>query len=567
MVAGIGMVAMGIAAMASHELMDATKRRLAQVSYLLASQNEGWFDAFISTMGSWAANPVVVEAALNPDEQALIGESNQYFQHLVEQFRVLQTVNLHDVDGRCVASSIPSRIGLAEMQSVVRTRKDFLEALRGTNGVSGALWGQATHRPVIAVSVPVYDKETLAGVLRAVVDLGFYNEQYLERLLTGLSNRAYVFDPEMKSKEESDLKVWDIIVDQPYAVPLESPPRLVHEQGEGIFIYGNGSEKRLAAFYRARRLDWVFVVEESLAEIHRPIRLIFAVAGAVALFIFVAIWIAVRRATQPVIRGIEQCAQRAQEIGRGVLEGQLPSNSIGEIGWLTDGLNRMADNLRKQRDKLAEAAQNRRKLDEAEKLVARTELHMLRLQMNPHFLFNALNSIEALVTREPDGARRMIHRLAVFCRASLLVKENGISTLGDEITLVEQYLAIEKMRWGESLHVDFLVDESLKDLPFPAFILQPLADNAVKYGQLSGVDPLFVRITVERREFHIHLEVANVGRWFPNGGPAAVSSGVGLSNVEQRLQNLYGDRFRMEKSEENGWVRVRLLLREEEHEG
>ena len=187
---------------------------------------------------------------------------------------------------------------------------------------------------------------------------------------------------------------------------------------------------------------------------------------------------------------------------------------------------------------------------------------MLRLQMNPHFLFNALNSIEALVTRDADAARRMIHQLAAFCRASLLVREDGMSTLGDEIRLVEQYLAIEQVRWGASLQVTFQVDESLKDIPFPAFILQPVADNAVKYGQLSGVDPLAVRVTAERRGQNLYLEVANAGRWFPNGGPADQSLRIGLSSVVQRLKNLYGERCRLEKSESDGWVRVSLELRE-----
>lgn len=562
MVAGVTVVALGTAAMAGHELMEAAKRRLAQASYLLATQSEGWFDAFASTLNGWAANPQVEAVFLQPDNPDIIAESNTYFQELVARTPVLQTVNLLALDARCLAASIPTRVGLEEMQNVVRDRSDFISARNGTTGFSGALWGLATHRPIIAVSVPVYSRGAIVGVLRSVVDLGFYNERYLEKLLTGLSGRAYVFDPEMKLKEEAYLKVWDIITDRPYTLPIESPPDLMREEDAGFFIHGKGRERCLAAFQHARVPDWVFVVEESMSAIYRPIRLIFSVAGAVVLFIFVAVWVAVRQAVHPVIQGIEQCAKRAQDIGRGTLEGRLPTHSIAEIGCLTDGLNRMAENLEEQRERLAVAEQDRRKLDEAEKLVARTELHMLRLQMNPHFLFNALNSIEALVTRDAEGARRMIHQLAAFCRASLLVKEDGMSTVGDEINLVKQYLAIEQVRWGASLKVTFQVDESLKDIPFPAFILQPVADNAVKYGQLSGADPLFVRVTAERHGQNLYLEVANVGRWFPNGGPADQSLRVGLSSVVQRLKNLYGERCCLEKSESDGWVRVSLELRE-----
>ena len=686
MALGVGGMALALYSFASHELADTATKQLAQATSRLASQSENWFAGLMHNAAGWAATPVVRDVVLHPGDRARVDMANAWFQGLVHESSVLQTVNLMDPDARCIASSIPSRIGLVDMQNVVRDRSDFLEALHGRAGVSGAIWGHATQRPIVAVSVPVRVEGRVVGVLRAVVDLGFYNDRYLGSLLIGLSGRAYVFDPEMESKKSPNLKVWDIITDKNYTLAVRLPDEVSLGGEEGFFIHGWGRDRRLAAFRRVHMPDWVFVVEEPLAEINAPIHLVRNVTLGAAAFILLAVWVAVRRATRPIIQGIEQCASLAQEIEHGELDRRLILDSTDEVGLLAQGLNHMSESIRTHRAQLQaaeamyrgvfesaaegivrtngdggilmvnpamirmlgydspeqlrgrsvqsfyadaerrdefiallvrdgvvhdfevelvrrdgsrmstlldaraekggqgglllingivrdmtarrEAEQARSRLIEAEKLVAQAQLRMLRLQMNPHFLFNTLNSIDALVTQDPAGAQRMVRLLAAFCRASLLVKEDGMSTVGDEMNLIDQYLAIEKVRWGDALRVEFAVQAEVEDVSIPAFVLQPLVGNAIKYGQLSGADPLCVRVSAGRRDGRVVLEVDNRGRWFSAGErPVEASTGVGMLNVEQRLRNLYGSRFRFDKLEEDGWVKVRIVLTEDESDG
>ena len=683
MALGVGGMALALYSLASHELADTAKKRLAQASAMLAAQSENWFGGLAHNAAGWGEVSLVRDVVVSPQDGACVDMANKWFQGLVRESSVLQTVNLLDLNARCIASSIPSRIGLVDMQNVVRDRSDFLEALQGRAGVSGAIWGHATQRPIVAVSVPVWVEGRVAGVLRVVVDLGFYNDKFLGSLLIGLSGRAYVFDPDMESKMSPNPKIWDIVTDNKYASPIRLPDEVSLGGEEGFFIHGRGRDRRLAAFRRAHVPDWVFVVEEPLAEINAPIRLVRNVTLGAATFILLAVWVAIRRATRPIIRGIEQCASLAQEIEHGKLDRRLSLDSPDEVGLLAQGLNHMSESIRTQREQLqaaeamyrgvfesaaegivrtngdggilmvnpamvrmlgydspeqlldrsvqsfytdagrrdefiarlardgvvhdfevelvrrdgrrlsslldAQAEKNnqgeillingivhdvtarqeaelaRRRLVEAEKLVAQARLRMLRLQMNPHFLFNTLNSIDALVAQDPAGAQRMVRLLATFCRASLLVKEDGMSTVGEELHLIDQYLAIEKVRWGDALRVEFAVQAGVETVGLPAFVLQPLVGNAIKYGQLSGADPLHVRVSAARQDGQVVLEVDNRGRWFSAGErPVEASTGVGLSNVEQRLRNLYGDRIRIDKLDEDGWVKVRIVLTEDE---
>ena len=188
-------------------------------------------------------------------------------------------------------------------------------------------------------------------------------------------------------------------------------------------------------------------------------------------------------------------------------------------------------------------------------LADRAQLEMLRYQINPHFLFNSLNSIRASIDEDADRARRMVTQLSEFLRYSLLHHGAAEVALGEEVEAVRNYLAIEKTRFEERLEVDFDIDEAAEGLPTPSFLLNPLVENAIKHGLKSPARPLRVRVSARVEGGALLLEVANTGSLAGGGG-----TGVGLRNTRERLEKVYGGRGRLELFEEGGWVRARITL-------
>ena len=195
---------------------------------------------------------------------------------------------------------------------------------------------------------------------------------------------------------------------------------------------------------------------------------------------------------------------------------------------------------------------------ETERLLAEARWDTLRHQLNPHFLFNALNSLDALMINNHDSAREMIERLADFCRASLVETGDGMSFIANEIEMLKNYLWIERMRWQDSLQVEWKVDHSLNGLQIPVFTLQPLVENAIKYGQRSGSDPLIIKIRIEKIEKCVLIQVSNNGRWFDRHETGSESSGVGLKNLKERYRCVYGNNTKFETEEKDGFVFVSI---------
>lgn len=168
----------------------------------------------------------------------------------------------------------------------------------------------------------------------------------------------------------------------------------------------------------------------------------------------------------------------------------------------------------------------------AEALASEARLAMLRNELNPHFLFNALNSVIGVISEEPARAQGMVRQLSGLLRHTLSAKET--STLAEEVRVAEQYLAIEQVRFEERLAVHIDVPEALRCRSVPPMLLQPLVENAVKHGM--GVDTLHVRISAEESGDRLRLVVANNGRLDPRHG-----TGVGLRNLRERLQHDHPD--------------------------
>lgn len=197
----------------------------------------------------------------------------------------------------------------------------------------------------------------------------------------------------------------------------------------------------------------------------------------------------------------------------------------------------------------------------AEALAHEARIKMFRYQLNPHFLFNALNSIGALATEAPQKVPCMIGELSGFLRYSLLESPNLVVPLRDEIAAARHYLAVEQVRFEDDLKVEIDVDDAAACREVPAFVVLPLVENAVKHGRQASKVPLRIRLAARVQDGSLWIEVANTGSWTQRSG--AAGTGTGLRNVGQRLVEHYGERnHRLEIAEQDGWVRARIRIDE-----
>ncbi|HEY2381224.1 MAG TPA: histidine kinase [Terriglobia bacterium] len=185
------------------------------------------------------------------------------------------------------------------------------------------------------------------------------------------------------------------------------------------------------------------------------------------------------------------------------------------------------------------------------------ELRTLRAQIDPHFLFNSLNSISALVTTDPKAARRMCILLADFFRGCLKLGSEPRISLSEEIRLAECYLDIERVRLGARLQVEREIDQQSGFCMVPPLIMQPLIENAITHGIGPMVEGGTVRVQAERNGAGVKIVVENP--YDPELG-AKTGSGVGLKNVRMRLANLYSDNARLDIDREGTRFRVQLQL-------
>ena len=215
---------------------------------------------------------------------------------------------------------------------------------------------------------------------------------------------------------------------------------------------------------------------------------------------------------------------------------------------------------------------------EIQKLATESELRALRAQLNPHFLFNALTTIGYLIQTSPAKAVDTLMRLTDLLRSVLKRLDKELTTVGHEMDLIRAYLEIERMRYEDRLTVYIDVPESVRDVPIPALIVQPLVENAVKHGIQSSAAGGHVRITTWIEEAcdcreqglppRLHFQVWNTGGETgpaPNGGGRG--TGLGLSSIRQRLSLHYSDRATMDvkSSAEQGTV-VNLVIPLDDHE-
>ena len=170
------------------------------------------------------------------------------------------------------------------------------------------------------------------------------------------------------------------------------------------------------------------------------------------------------------------------------------------------------------------------------------QLKMLRYQLNPHFLFNTLNAISTLIL---DGANetanKAVSRLSDFLRYTLDNDPMSRVTLGSELSAIDLYLEIEKVRFGDRLVIEKSIEAKAQDALVPSLILQPLIENAIKYAITPSEEGGTLRISARVQHKTLVLQISDSGPGLGNGNNGQKSSGVGLKNTRERLQQLFGD--------------------------
>jgi two-component system, LytTR family, sensor kinase len=181
------------------------------------------------------------------------------------------------------------------------------------------------------------------------------------------------------------------------------------------------------------------------------------------------------------------------------------------------------------------------RLERSEKNFSEARLNALRMQLDPHFLFNALNTISSQVERDPKLAREMIEHLGDLLRLSLESKDRQEVPLAEEMAFLEHYLAIQKIRFGDNLHIETQIASKVKYASVPSLFVQPLVENAILHGISKRASGGTVIVSAKQVGDRLDIRVLDDGVGLPAGWTLEKSSGVGLSVTRQRLAGLYPD--------------------------
>lgn len=173
-----------------------------------------------------------------------------------------------------------------------------------------------------------------------------------------------------------------------------------------------------------------------------------------------------------------------------------------------------------------------------EKLAREAELSKLRQQLQPHFLFNSLNSISALIGTKPEEARKMIQELSDFLRGTIKKDDQQYVNLAEELKHLHLYLEIEKVRFGHRLRTEVEQDEPTNKMLLPSLLLQPLVENAIKFGLYDTIGEITIRLEAKVLENNLYIRIQNP--FDPETSQPKQGTGFGLNSIRRRLYLLYG---------------------------
>jgi two-component system LytT family sensor kinase len=203
-------------------------------------------------------------------------------------------------------------------------------------------------------------------------------------------------------------------------------------------------------------------------------------------------------------------------------------------------------------------------LEQNQQLLLKARMDALSSQINPHFLFNTLNTVSSFIRYDPDMARVVVIKLSNILRR-LLRKHETFVPLRDELDFIDDYLDIEVARFGrDNLEIFKEIDEQTLDVFVPSMLLQPMVENALKHGLAPRLEGGRISLRTRRQDGRLTIEVEDNGRGIPAERlPNVYVEGIGISNVHERLRLLYGDDFRMEiRSQEGQGTQIHIEIPE-----
>lgn len=198
--------------------------------------------------------------------------------------------------------------------------------------------------------------------------------------------------------------------------------------------------------------------------------------------------------------------------------------------------------IAKQKEMSNQLTLEQLKKAEYEKALTENNLKILQAQIEPHFLFNTLSNVIGLIEQRPDDAKKMLEHFTHYLRSSLSRTRESVTTLGDEIDIINAYLGIQKIRMEERLNYKITLDETLKDIPFPPLLIQPLVENSVRHGLESTLEGGEICVDVVYRENTLSITVSDTGK----GADKLQSDGIGLKNIRERLLSIFQGKAEIE---------------------
>lgn len=236
--------------------------------------------------------------------------------------------------------------------------------------------------------------------------------------------------------------------------------------------------------------------------------------------------------------------------------GMFPSAFISRLieYWIIFAVFTAIDYQRKYRNKQLQLAKLENQLSGA-------QLNALRLQLQPHFLFNTLNTISSLMEISTKDAQRIISKLGNLLRTVLEKNKRNKTPLREELAFIKSYLDIEQVRFSDRLEIEYDIDNSSLDVLVPSLILQPLVENAIKHGFSNRSEDGKIVVSTERKGSYLELYVADDGIGTERSMENLLASGIGLKNVKERLELLYKSDFQMDiQSRIDGGFKIVLQI-------
>jgi len=206
-------------------------------------------------------------------------------------------------------------------------------------------------------------------------------------------------------------------------------------------------------------------------------------------------------------------------------------------------------------EQLNEKAANEIRLN---RLLRDGELNLLKSQINPHFLFNSMNSVNSLIIRSPEQAQKMLVALSDYLRYAVLATNRAYSCVADEMENIARYLSIEQLRFGDKLLYEPNIDPLCQTVEIPSMLLQPLIENAIKHGVYESLETVRIVAKITKDRQYLNIEISN--DFDEEGISQKKGSGTGLQNIRERLRLLYGTSAAMQTKAENGVFTVILKI-------